>query len=271
MNKKIQLQSGIEVPAIGLGTWQLTGSLCREIVEKALKIGYRHIDTAEMYKNHKEIGRELENSPLDRSELFITTKVWYTHLSGQSIIDSAYKFQRELRTDYLDSLLIHWPNSEIPVRETLQAMKKLKKEGTIKTFGVSNFTRDLLKEAIETGLNIDLNQVEYHLSLNQNGLKNFCDKNNIAVTAYSPLGRGGDLGNTKVKELSEKYNKTPAQIILNWLLSKGLIVIPKASQEKHLRENIKSFDFEMDKKDIKQLENTSSKDNRIINPGFSEF
>ena len=266
--EEITLKSGIRMPVIGLGTWKLTGSRCTDAVNKAVRMGYSHIDTADAYGNHEDIGKAI--SSMDRRKLFITSKLWRDSLRHDDAIASCDRFLKELKTSHIDMLLIHWPNKDVPIEETLSAMRVLQEAGKIRGIGVSNFTVRHLKEALETGVQISVNQVEFHPYLNQESLLAFCKENGIAVTAYSPLARGRILGDDIVKGLAEKHGKTPAQVSLRWLVQKGIICIPKASSEEHMMENLRVFGWELDRNDMKALDSLD-RGERLINPGFSEF
>lgn len=258
MKKTLKLKDQNEIPIVGFGTWKLKGKKARKSVEKALDVGYRHIDTADFYRNHKEVGKAVKSSGIPREEIFITTKVWKSDLHKQDVIDAGHRFLDELDTEYIDLLLVHWPNPSIPISETLEGFEALKSEGVIKSIGVSNFYERLLLEVLDTGVQVTNNQIEYHPKKNQQELKDFCDKNSITVTAYSPLNQGRALRLPTVKRLAEKYNKTSAQIILRWLIQKEIIVIPQSSNPDHIESNFKIFDWDLSSKDMQQMDNISS-------------
>lgn len=268
--KKFKFKNGNEVPALGFGTWKLVGETAVLSTRKALEIGYRHIDTADAYKNHKEVGRAIEESGIDREEIFLTTKVWYTDLKPEDLRKSVNRFLEELETGYIDLLLIHWPNRKIPLEGTLEAMNRLKSEGVIKNIGVSNFTINHIKDVLKTGVEVVNNQVELHPTFGQFELHKFCEENGILLTAYSPLGRGAELDNPVLKSIASKYKKTLPQVILNWIVARGIIAIPKASSEEHIRENFESLDFELDNEDIEKI-NKLDRGERLIDNGWSEF
>ena len=240
------------VPVLGLGTWQLKGNECVNTVKKAIELGYSHIDTAEEYRNEEEIGKAIFN--FNRDELFITSKVWPNHFEFKKTIKACNNSLERLKTDYIDLYLMHWPKTKIPFEETLKAMQKLKEGGKIKHIGVSNFDIKQLKKAMESGVKIANNQVEFHPGLYQKDLLGFCKENNITVTAYSPIARGKVFEMKTIKEIAEKYEKTEAQVSLRWLLQKGTIVIPKASSKQHLKENMAIFDWKLEKEDIQKID-----------------
>jgi 2,5-diketo-D-gluconate reductase B len=253
----LQLTNTSAIPILGFGTWALRRELARESVEYALEIGYRHIDTADAYENHEEIGKAIKNSKVPREEIFIVTKLWSDSLESQMVLDSTKRFLEELQTEYIDLLLIHRPGA-ILVEETLNAMQMLKNEGLVKALGVSNFGIYELKEVLETGIEIDNNQIDYHPSSHDDELVEFCQKNDISVTAYSPFGVGKDLEIPEIQEIAKKYNKSPAQIILKWILSKDLITIPRSGNKEHIKENFEVFDWKLEEDDVRRIDSISS-------------
>lgn len=268
--KNLKFKNGNIVPALGFGTWKLSGQTALEATKKALEIGYRHVDTADKYENHKEVGQALKASGINRKEIFLTTKVWYSELEPSSLRKSVQRFLEELQTDYIDLLLIHWPNKAVSVEETLREMNQLKAKGIIKNIGVSNFTVNHLKDCLKTGIEVVNNQVELHPTFAQSQLHQFCEENGIILTAYSPLGRGADLELPVLVEIAAKYNKTVPQVILNWIVSRGIIAIPKATSEAHIRENFEALDFEMSEEDMEDIDSLD-KNERLIKPEWNEF
>lgn len=271
---EFRLNDGNKIPALGLGTWQLTGRKCVQAVKTALKLGYRHIDTAELYENQAEIGEAIKD--FDRRKLFLTSKVWFNNLRYDDVLASCEKTLKELKTNYLDLFLIHWPNRQIPLKETLDAFKELLNDGRVESVGVSNFTIHHLKDALKiakakaVSVPITVNQVEFHPRFYQKELLEFCKKNKIVVTAYSPLGRGALLEDKTLKEIAARRGKTPAQVCLRWALEKGAVVIPKASSEEHLKENLRVFGWRLSKQDAEKIDSLN-KNERIIAPNFSDF
>jgi len=249
----------VNIPVLGLGTWRLAGKEATEIVKKALQMGYNHIDTAEMYGNEKQISEAIKN--FDREKLFLTSKVWYENLNYQSVIHACKESLKNLGTDYLNLYLIHWPNPP-PT------------EGLIRAVGVSNFTIRHLRQALplcrSLSLPIVTNQVEFHPFLYQESLLNFCRKNNIYLTAYRPIAKGLVNENKIINQIAKKYQKTPVQITLRWLIQQDIIAIPKASSEKHLKENLDIFDFELDPLDIETIKEVNQ-NKRMVNSEFADF
>ncbi len=270
MTKSLPLTTDASIPVLGFGTWQLTGEECVRGVEAALRMGYCHIDTADAYGNHTEVAEGIKGSGVARKDIFITTKVWNTMHKRDDVIESGERFLKELNTDYIDLLLIHWPVRKVPVAETLKAMDELKRRGIIRAIGVSNFTQHHLEDALAAGVEITNNQVEAHPTFNQNDLRTFCGSKDISVTAYSPLGHGGDLEVPLMLELAKKYSKTPAQIALNWVMSRGMVVIPKSSNPLRIKENFDSMSFELEEDDLERID-VMPQGERIADPPFGEF
>ncbi len=260
----------VQIPALGFGTWKLKGEDCVEGVQDALEIGYRHIDTAQIYENEEKVGLGIKRSEVDRDDVFLTTKIWRTNLVFEDVLKTFEKSLDKLKMNYVDLLLIHWPNKKVPVEETIKAMEKLRSEDKVKNIGVSNFTVDLLERATEASeAPIICDQVEYHPFLSQEKILNHCKKNNIALTSYSPLSRGKVLDNKVLKEIGKKYNKTPAQVTLRWhMQQENVIAIPKTSTPKYRKENFNIFDFELTEEEMKKIFNLAN-DQRAIDPGFA--
>lgn len=268
--KSFPLASGRTIPALGLGTWQLEGEAIEEPLTAALEVGFRHIDTAWIYANQTIIGKVLSQSGLPRGDLFLTSKVWHNQLEKEKVRQSCLESLKQLQTDYLDLLLIHWPNKNVPIGETLEALQELKRENLIFDFGVSNFTTGHLEEALKYSADIAVNQIEFHPSFNQKEIKAFCDQRGIIVTAYSPIAQGQDLKLPLIQKLASKYGRTAPQIILNWLVSQGIVAIPRSKDGKHLEDNWHSLDFVMDPADREMIDTLDTR-NRLLNPPFAEF
>lgn len=261
---------GINVPVLGFGTWQLTGEGCSNAVASAINIGYRHIDTAQIYENEAEVGRGITNSGIKRTELFLTTKLWTTHFTADKAISSMEASLEKLQTNYVDLLLVHWPNPAVKLSETLSAMTELVKKGKTKFIGVSNFPVSLMREAVETyKADIVCNQVEYHPLLSQNAVLSYARRHHIAITAYSPLARGRLEDNALLVTIARKYGKTPSQVALRWLIEQdGVMAIPKAAKEKHARMNFDIFGFSLTLEDHAAITANNGK-TRLINPSFA--
>ncbi|KMQ49975.1 oxidoreductase of aldo/keto reductase family, subgroup 1 [Chitinispirillum alkaliphilum] len=268
---KIQMKSGHEIPLLGFGTYRLTGEKCRSAVLNALQTGYRHIDTASAYDNESDVAMAIKDSHIERSKLFITTKVWHSNLHFQDTIDECRRSLDRLNTHYVDLLLIHWPNKSIPISNTLKAMEQLLDSQMIRSAGVSNFTINHLKraQAINT-IPISVNQVEFHPFLNQKELLIYCKEHDIVVTAYSPIARGKVTGHLTIKKLAMDKGVTAAQLTLAWLMQKGIVVIPKASTTEHIKKNFDSQQIRLTPKEMEAMENCNSGE-RLVQPHWAEF
>ncbi len=268
--KTIKLNAEVELPLIGFGTWQLQGDDCYKAVMKAFEVGYRHIDTADRYGNHSEVARALKDSGLKRSEFKLTTKLWRDDLSPETILASGNRFLEELGIPYIDLLLIHWPNRDYDMTQSLKAMAQLKKDGIIKAIGVSNFTQHHLEDVLKSGVEITNNQIELRPSFNQTALRAFQAKHHITTTSYSTIKGGVDFDIPLIKELAEKYDKTPGQIVLNWAISQNIIVLPRTTNENRIKENLATMDFEISQTDLESLNNVPQGD-RLGKPEFADF
>ncbi len=251
---RIKLKTGAFMPTLGLGTWRMNGRKCISTVSTAIDLGYRHIDTAEMYGNELEVGKAIKVSGIDRDQLFITTKVWPHNFQPKDFIKAFDISLRKLDTDYVDLLLLHWPNDLVPVKETLGQLAKLIDSGKVRAGGVSNFSVGQMEEALDyLDSGIVCNQVRCHHGSVPRDVINFARLHNLAITAYSPL-RNGAVSEVKIlRDMADKYNKTPAQIALRWLIQQGLVAIPKASSFERLQENLCVTEFSLSQEDIELL------------------
>lgn len=261
---------GIDVPEIGLGTYKLHDRECAKVVRMALDVGYRHIDTAQMYKNEREVGEALKISNVSRDDIFLTTKIWHTNLDSEDVLQSTEQSLRNLDTPYVDLLLIHWPNEQHDLRKTIESMLVLRDQGKALNIGVSNFPLHLLKKVNdEIRAPIFCDQVEYHPFLDQLDLLDYAIEKDILLTAYSPLAQGGVAEDENLIEISKKYDKTPSQVALRWLIEQeNVVAIPKASSREHLEANIDIFDFFLEDEDFDRIDNLN-KSKRLVNPSFA--
>ncbi|MCC5942056.1 MAG: aldo/keto reductase [Balneolaceae bacterium] len=259
-----------DVPEIGLGTHRLYGKECKQIVREALDIGYRHVDTAQIYKNEKEVGDAIYSSSVDREEIFLTTKIWHTNLDHDDVLQSVEESLKLLRVPYVDLLLIHWPNKQFSLQQTLEAMLALRDQGKALNIGVSNFPLSLTQEVIEDlRIPIFTNQVEFHPFLEQFNLLDYSYDKEFLITAYSPLAQGKVNENQVLRKIGAEYGKSPSQIALRWLIEQeNVIAIPKASSKEHLAENIDIYDFELSDEHFEQIDSLD-KSMRIVNPSFA--
>lgn len=261
---------GSQFPALGFGTWMLEGEACINAVRTALEIGYRHIDTAQMYGNEAEVGRAVAASGIARTELFLTTKLWTSNLTSAKVTASMEESLSKLQTDYVDLLLIHWPEPSVPLSQTLHAMQELQRKGKVKHIGVSNFPVSWMREAVEKcRVQVACNQVEYHAMLSQKAVLEYARLHDIIVAAYRPLLKA-QLGNNSVLEkIGKQYGNTAGQVALRWLIEQDSVAaIPKAASEKNARLNFDIFDFALSQKDRKTIA-TLSNNTRTVNPGFA--
>ena len=257
-------KSGLSIPSIGLGTWELRGRKCRRVVRKALEIGYRHIDAAAMYENESEVGSGIADSSVDRKEIFLTTKINTIEVNNEGIVDAFHKSLSDLKTDYVDLLLIHWPAFSTSLGDMLEVMYQIKENQKAKAIGVANFNSNLLSECKQLGYeDIYCDQIEYHPFLSQEILLKKMNEMNVIPVAYCPICRGDVAKDSVIMNLSEKYNKTPAQVTLRWLIQQQSVAIPKTSKLHRMKENIDIYDFEIDTKDM-TLINSLARNQRLV-------
>ena len=256
---------GAKVPVLGLGTWAVFGATGRRTMEEALSLGYRHIDTAQMYGNEAEVGAAIRSSGIDRSELFIVTKIDNGNHSREATRRSTEESLRRLESDYVDLLLIHWPSHTVSAAETLDAMAALKSEGKVRHLGVSNFTTALLAEAVEVcGADLLCNQVEYHPFLSQRDLRAAIGLYGMILTAYSPLAKGRAARDPTLVAIAAKHGKTASQIALRWLIEQdGVAAIPKASNRAHMIENLAALDFALAPEDRAAIDRLGTPKGRV--------
>jgi diketogulonate reductase-like aldo/keto reductase len=244
---------GENVPALGLGTWRLSGEQCARSVERALGMGYRHVDTAQMYGNEAEVGRGMKSSGVDRGDVFLVTKVWSSDFAHDAVLGKTRESLRKLGTDYVDLLLMHWPNPSVPVGETLGAMVEIQEAGSVRHVGVSNFSPQQVEEAAEYAT-IFCNQVQYHPYRDQNELLGQAGAMDYLLTAYSPVAKGRAANDAILQEIGAAHDKTPAQAALRWLVQQDKVAaVPKASSEEHLRANLNIFDFELSDEEMQRI------------------
>ena len=264
INSTAKLNNGILIPRLGLGVYQIPlGKSTFNAVKYALKVGYKHIDTAKIYGNESDVGEAIQDSDIKRDKIFVTTKVWNSDQGYDSTLKAFDASLRRLGLSYIDLYLVHWPVQK-KIVETWKAMTTLLKNGKLRAIGVSNYDINEIKETIQNSDTIPaINQVEFHPFLFQKDLLQFCKSNGIQLEAYSPLTRGKKLNHPQLIRLGEKYNKSPAQILVRWSLQHNLIVIPKSSHEERILENSRVFDFYINEKDMETL-NSLNEDLRTV-------
>ena len=262
------------IPVLGLGTWQSTGQDCVDVVSQALKMGYEHIDTAQAYGNEKEVGQGIKQSGVSRDKFFLTTKIFPDDMKfePEKLIAAAKRSLADLDTDYVDLLLLHWPDDRVPLSETIPALCELQKQGLTRHIGVSNFNIANVIEAEKyADVPIVVNQVEFHPFIKQKTLQTFLNNHHILLEAYSPLARGDVFDNEIIKEIADKHNVTPAQISLAWILAdKHRIAIPKTSNPDHLQGNLDAINVQLSADDIEKISSLARADGRKIkHPDYS--
>jgi diketogulonate reductase-like aldo/keto reductase len=256
---------GARIPLLGLGTWDLRGKNCTRMVDEALRLGYRHIDTAAMYRNENAVGEGLRASGVPRDDVFITTKVWSSDLRARDFERSAHDSLKNLKLDSVDLLLIHWPNASIPLRETVGALCKMKREGVARHVGVSNFDVALIAEAMRLSTEpLVNNQIELHPFLDQSQTIAASRKAGMSVTAYSPVARGKVMRDAVLARVAKAHGRSPAQISLRYLVQQDIIVIPKTSRPERLKENAAIFDFQLTPAEMKEIASLASPHGNIV-------
>jgi 2,5-diketo-D-gluconate reductase B len=259
-----------KIPAIGLGTWELRGRTCARLVEQALRLGYRHIDTAQVYENEREVGEALRASGVPRNEVFVTTKVWTSHFAPHDLERSTKESLNRLRLTEVDLLLLHWPNPRVPLAETLGALAHVHKLGMTRHIGVSNFTVALMEEAIEKcPAPLVCNQVEYHPYLDQTKVREACARHDLVLVAYSPIARGRVRKDEVLARIGRAYGKSAAQVCLRWLVQQQVSAIPRTSRLERLSENIEVFDFALSEAEMAEISALGGRDGRLTDFGFS--
>ena len=257
------------MPMLGLGTWENDDpEECATSVEMALEMGYRHIDTAQVYRNEAAVGEGLAAASVDREDIFLATKVWTSKLAADDVLESTHESLDKLGTDYVDLLYVHWPANRYDPEETLPAFETLKDDGRIRNIGVSNFephhvdrAREVLDEPIFA------NQVEFHPFLQQTELREYANETDLNLVAYSPLARGTVFGNETLADIAADHGVSEAQVSLAWVREKGVTAIPKATSEAHIRDNWESLRLELDDDELARIDAIEKTDRRV-NPDF---
>jgi diketogulonate reductase-like aldo/keto reductase len=257
--------NAFEIPKIGLGTYQLTGKSAIQMIEDAIRLGYRHIDTARMYGNETEVGKAVKACDVPRQHIFITTKIWPSEF--ERLLRATEDSLWQLKTDYIDLLLLHWPQDEDANKRALEQLHQAMLKGYAKYIGVSNFTLNQLEQAMPVAPVI-CNQVEYHPYLSQEKMLAFLKQHDMFLTAYSPLAIGKVMKDKTLTLLAEKYAKSISQVTLRWLVQQGVVAIPKASSKERMQQNLGIFDFELSGEDMNAVFALSS-GRRLRNPDFA--
>ncbi|HZB37057.1 MAG TPA: aldo/keto reductase [Beijerinckiaceae bacterium] len=271
MDEMVVKANGAEIPAIGLGTWQLRGEEGAAAVKSALAAGYRHIDTAAMYGNEEAVGEGLRASGVARDEVFVTTKVWPEDLAPADLRRSAEASLKRLGLSQVDLLLIHWPNAAIPLAGTIRALCEAKRAGLSRHIGVANFTVRLLDEAVSLADEpIVANQCEYHPYLDQSLVRAECRKHGAAFVSYCPIGKAQVLSEPAIQAIAKAHRRTPAQIVLRWQVQQpGVVAIPKSGDPQRQRENFSVFDFGLTDEEMAAICGLARPGGRMVTPAWS--
>ena len=256
------------IPAIGFGTYGMSAADVYRVVPAALSAGFRHIDTAQVYRNEGEIGECVAASGVPRSEIFLTTKVWVSNYSERNFEASVNESLRKLKTDYIDLLLLHWPGSDVPLAEQIAGLNAVARAGKVRHIGVSNFNRALMTEAIRlSAVPLVTNQFEYHPYLNQSLLIESTLQAGLAVTGYCGMAIGRVFSDPTLKEIAARYDKTIAQIVLRWLVQqRGMVALSRTTRVDRLAQNLAVFDFELDDVDMVAIHALATAGSRIVDP-----
>ena len=262
--------NGARIPLIGLGTWELRGRTCARVVAEALRLGYRHIDTAEMYENEHEVGDGLRASGLDRNEVFVTTKIWPSHFEPRALERTARDCLTRLRLTHVDLLLLHWPNPQVPLADTIRALCKAKRAGLTHHIGVSNFTVSLIEEATRLATEpLVCDQIELHPYLDQSKVISACRSHGLAVVAYSPIARGNAKNDAVLARIGSAHGKSAAQVALRYLVQQQIAVIPRTSRVERLSENLAIFDFTLSEAEMTEIAALARRGGRIVDCAYS--
>jgi diketogulonate reductase-like aldo/keto reductase len=258
---------GAKMPAIGYGTMEFPGR-ATELVTHAINIGYRHIDTARKYGTEEQVGEGIRASGIARAELWVTTKVTELDAREADFLRSAETSLKALRLDYVDLLLVHWPQPKVPFTETLGALAKAKRSGMTRHIGVSNFTLAMLEEAVRVCSEpLITNQIEYHAYLPQDRMLAALKRHGMILTAYCPVARGQLLDDPVIGEIAKAHGRTPAQICLRWLVQQPMVAaVPRALEEAHIAENLAVFDFALDDQEMQRISALRRRNVRIADP-----
>ena len=265
-----EIPSADGMPVLGLGTWENDDhDQCAESVRTALEMGYRHIDTAQIYRNEQAVGRGLAAADVPREEVFLATKIWISKLGADDVIQSTEASLDRLGTDYVDLLYVHWPAREYEPSETLPALERLHERGLTRRLGVSNFEPNHVERArsvLDTP--VFANQVEIHPFLPQDSLVTYAAETQLNLVAYSPLARGEVVSNPTLGAIAEKHGATAPQVALAWLRERGITAIPKATSETHIRDNLRSLSLSLDETDHARID-AVNRQTRTVHPGFA--
>jgi 2,5-diketo-D-gluconate reductase B len=268
--QRLSTRTGLDLPAIGLGTWPMTGSECTQAVRQALDVGYRHIDTATAYENEAAVGQALRDSDVPREQIHLTTKVWWDRLEPNAMRQSLEDSLRALGTEQIDLFHIHWPGTDWDLARSIDTLVALRDEGKARHIGVANFPLGLLRQVVETlGAPLSAIQVEYHVLLSQQPLLDFARSHDLLLTAYTPLARGQAAAQPVIQAIARKHGVLPSQVALKWLLDQdGVAAIPKASSRDNQLANLAALTVQLDDEDRAAIAGLP-KDQRVVSPPFA--
>ncbi len=260
---------GVRIPALGLGTFGLNGAVAERMVGYALDVGYRHIDTAQMYGNETEVGAGIQGSPVPRDEVWLTTKIWPEHFRAGALLRAAEQSVRRLRTEP-DLLLLHWPSPDVPLEETVGALNEARARGLARHIGISNFTTELIRQAVDlSSAPLLVDQVEYHPYLDQSAVLEELERQGMALTAYSPVGRGRVFQDPVLQEIGRAHGKNAGQVALRWLLQQGVTAIPRSSRETNVEANLDVFDLELSDDEMARISALARPGGRMVRPSVA--
>ena len=258
---------GARIPILGFGTMTLKEDQCVQLVEASLKLGYRHLDTAQMYGNEREVGSGMRGSGLKREDIFLTTKVWFTQLASGDFERSVDESLERLGLPWVDLLMIHWPNAQVPLSESIAALCKMKKAGLTKHIGVANFNVAMIEEAVKLASQpIAVLQIETHPYLGQSKVIAAARRYGMAVVGYCPLARGKVPAEAVLQRIGKAHGKTPAQVALRFLEQQQIIPIPRTSKRERLAENLGSLDLKLTEAEMAEIAKLQRPNSRIVSP-----
>ena len=257
---------GVMVPSIGLGTWELRGDTCRDIVETALKLGYRHVDTAQMYQNEREVGEGIRASGVARDKIFLTTKIWPDCHAADKFARAVDERLELLDCGPVDLLLLHWPSRTVPLKETITALNKVRDAGLARHIGISNFTVKQVNEAVALSRHALLcNQIEYHPLINQDKVLAACRTNGLAITAYCPIARNQVADEPVMQQIAQRQGVSPAEIALAWLVGQGdVMAIPRTTSHERLKSNLAAAEVQLSEDDRIAIDSLKRKHLRLV-------
>jgi len=260
--------NGARIPVLGYGSYSMSRPDMLRMVPQALKAGFRHIDTAQVYRNEGEVGEGIANSGVARADIFITTKVWVSNYPPHKFAASVDESLKKLRTDYVDLLLLHWPNDAVPLADQIGALNATVRAGKVRHIGVSNFNRPLMTEAVRLSeVPLVTNQFEYHPYLNQSALIASTRGAGLAVTGYSAMAFGRVFSDANLAAIAARHRKGIAQVVLRWLIQQeGVIALSRTVNERRVAENVAIFDFELDQKEMAAIHALAHPSGRIVSP-----